>query len=154
MSEEHSESEQHAESESHADGHPENPHNPGEAPATTSSGEGALVTPEERQMGLFLHLSVLAGSLVPLGSILGPLVLWQLKKQEMPVLEVHAKEVMNFQITVIIAVFVCIPLCLVIIGFLLLPAVAIFALIQMILGAIAANDGRLHRYPLSLRLIK
>jgi uncharacterized Tic20 family protein len=59
----------------------------------------------------------------------------------------------NFQITVCLALIVSFVLMLVLIGFVLLPIVAIAALVLTIIGAVKANDGIAYRYPFTLRLI-
>ena len=109
---------------------------------------------DERQWALFAHLSALVGFIIPLGSVLGPLVIWQIKKNEMPFVDDQGKEALNFQITVLIAVLACLLLSVILIGFLLLPIVGIAALVLTIRGGIKANNGEAYRYPFTLRLIK
>ncbi|MCX7555760.1 DUF4870 domain-containing protein [Xanthomonadaceae bacterium JHOS43] len=109
---------------------------------------------EARQWGLFAHLSALAGLVIPFGNILGPLIIWQIKKAEMPFVDDQGKEALNFQITVAIAMLVCFVLMMIVIGFLLLPLVGIAALVFTIIGGIKANEGVAYRYPFTLRLIK
>ena len=111
-------------------------------------------SPEARQWAMFAHLSALVGFLIPFGSILGPLIIWQIKKAEFPFVDDQGKEALNFQITVLIAVIVCLVLTVVLIGFLLLLVVGIAALVLTIMGGIKANNGETHRYPFTLRLIK
>ena len=108
---------------------------------------------DERQWALFAHLSALVGFIIPLGSVLGPLVIWQIKKNEMPFVDDQGKEALNFQITVLIAVIVCFVLTFVLIGLLLLPIVGIAALVLTIMGGIKANEGVTYRYPFTLRLV-
>jgi uncharacterized Tic20 family protein len=111
-------------------------------------------TNEERQWALFTHLSALAGLIIPFGNLLGPLVFWQIKKNEMPFADDQGKEALNFQITVTIAMVVSLILMVVLIGFLLIFVVGIAALILSILAAVKANNGEYYRYPMTLRLIK
>lgn len=108
---------------------------------------------EERQWAMFAHLSALAGLLIPFGSIIGPLVIWLIKKDTMPFVNDQGKEALNFNITVAIAAIVCWVLIFVLIGFLLLPALVIAWLVFVILGTIKANEGTSYRYPFTLRLI-
>lgn len=112
------------------------------------------VSPEARQWGLFAHLSALIGLIIPFGNVLGPLVVWQMKKAEMPFVDDQGKEALNFQITVAIAMLICLVLALVLIGLLLVPIVGIAALVFTIIGGIKANEGEYYRYPFTLRLIK
>jgi len=126
----------------------ENQTTPPEAPA---AGE---ISQDQRQWAMFTHLSALVGLLIPLGSILGPLIMWQVKKNDMPFVDEQGKEALNFQITVFIAVVVCIILMFVLIGMLLLPLVGLAALIFTIIAGIKANNGEHYRYPMTIRLIK
>ena len=104
---------------------------------------------------MFTHLSALAMFLaIPFGNILGPLVLWLIKRQEMPLVDEAGKKALNFQITMAIAYVVAIPLCFVIIGFLLLPAVAIFDIVMVILAAVRTSDGVEFNYPMSIRFLR
>jgi uncharacterized Tic20 family protein len=109
---------------------------------------------EEKQWALFTHLSSLIGLFIPFGSVLGPLIFWQIKKNDMPFVDDQGKEAVNFQITVAIAAIVSIILMFVLIGFLLIFVVGIAWLVLTIMGAIAANNGEKYRYPMTLRLIK
>lgn len=112
------------------------------------------VPADARQWGLFAHLSALIGLIIPFGNVLGPLIIWQVKKAEMPFVDDQGKEALNFQITVAIAMLICIVLTFVLIGLLLLPIVGIAALVFTIIGGIKANEGQYYRYPFALRLIK
>jgi uncharacterized Tic20 family protein len=108
---------------------------------------------EERQWALFVHLSALIGYIIPFGSIIGPLIIWQIKKNEMPFIDDQGKEALNFQITMAIAAVVCIVLMFVLIGFLLIWIVGILDLVFIVIAAIEANNGRAYRYPFNLRLV-
>jgi uncharacterized Tic20 family protein len=108
---------------------------------------------EERQWAMFAHLAALSGLIIPFGSIIGPLVIWLIKKDTMPFVNDQGKEALNFNITVAIAAIVCWLLMLVLIGFLLLPALVILWLVFVIIGTIKANEGSAYRYPFTLRLV-
>ena len=104
---------------------------------------------------MFSHLSSFLGWIgLPLANIIAPLVMWQLKKEEMPFGSSQAKECSNFQISMTIYVMVSAILCLVIIGFAMLIALFVFDVIITIMAAIKANEGKEYRYPLTIRLIK
>lgn len=115
--------------------------------------EGA-VPKEARTWGMLCHLSALAGYIIPFGNVIGPLVFWLLKKEEFPFVEEQGKEALNFQITMAICGIVATVLIAVVIGLLLLPAVAIFNLVMIIMGSIKANKGESFRYPISIKFIK
>ncbi len=99
------------------------------------------------------HLSALAGFVVPFGSIIGPLVVWLMKREESSFVDRQGKESLNFQITMLIAFLISLVLVFVLIGFLLIAAVAIFDLIMIIVATIKASEGEDFRYPVSLRLV-
>lgn len=108
---------------------------------------------EERQWAMFAHLSALVGVIIPLGSIIGPLVVWLIKKDTMPFVNDQGKEALNFNITVAIAAIVGWILCFILIGFLVLAVLAIAWLVFVIIATIKANEGTTYRYPFTLRLI-
>jgi uncharacterized Tic20 family protein len=126
---------------------PPPPHD--EAPASV------VPSAEERQWAMFAHLSALLG-LVTAGwaCFLGPLVIWLVKKDTMPFVADQAKEALNFNITVMIAGAICWILVFVLIGFVLLWALAIVWIVFTIMAAVKANEGVTYRYPFALRLIK
>ena len=74
-----------------------------------------LPTPsqEVRQWAMFCHLSALLGIWIPFGTIIGPLILWQIKREMDPFIDAQGKEALNFQITVAIASAICFLLMLV-----------------------------------------
>ena len=114
----------------------------------------ALVTPDERQMGLFLHLSQLANVILfPLGIIV-PVILWQTQKEKMPALDAHGKMVVNWMISCTIYAIVSFVLMFVLIGFLTILAVLILGIVFPIIGAVKANNGELWSYPLTIKFLK
>ena len=90
----------------------------------------------------------------PFANIIGPLVVWLIKKDEYPFVNDQGKESLNFQITMTVCGVVAFLLCFVLIGFLLLPAVILADVIMVIVAAVAANRGESYRYPFTIRLIK
>ena len=101
----------------------------------------------ERSTAVIAHLTGLFG-------FLGPLLVWLLKRDDSAYVEDQAAEALNFQITLAIAAVVSLILCLVLVGFVLLFALAIAAFLLPIRAAFAANAGQRYRYPLTIRLIK
>jgi uncharacterized Tic20 family protein len=113
------------------------------------------VSKDEQNWAMICHLSALAGFLIPFGNIFGPLIVWLIKRAEMPMVDRHGKEALNFQITVAIAIAICIPLIFVLIGIPLMFIVAIGALIMTIMAAVKVSNGDFdYRYPVALRLLK
>lgn len=109
---------------------------------------------EERTWGMFCHLVVFLGFIIPFASIIGPLVIWMIKRDEMPFVEDQGKESLNFQITMLLAMIVSGLLIFVVIGFVLIFVVLIFQFIVVIIASIKANEGVYYRYPLCIRFIK
>ena len=109
---------------------------------------------QERTWAMFCHLSALVGYFFPFGNIIAPLIIWQIKKSESEFVDDQGKESVNFQITMSIVALVAIPLVFVIIGALLLVALAVFELVMVIIATIKANEGERYRYPISIRFIK
>ena len=110
-------------------------------------------TKEERNWALFAHLSAFAGHFIPFGHIGGPLLIWLLKKDEMPLVNDQGKEALNFQITMTLAFIVAILSIFLAVGIVLVPVVWLFDVIITIIAAVKANEGVAYRYPLCLRLV-
>lgn len=109
---------------------------------------------QSRMWATFVHLSALSALLgIPLGHILGPLILWLIKKDEMPFVNAHGKEALNFGITFTIYALIAGATICIFIGFVLLPIVIIFWIIFAIIAAVAANKGEMYHYPLTIRFI-
>jgi uncharacterized Tic20 family protein len=117
---------------------------------------------QARTWNMLCHLAALAGCVgIPLGNILGPLIVWQIKKNEFPSVDVHGKAAVNFQITVTIAILVSVAvgfaLHFICIGFFFFPLAGLIFLggiIFAIIAGIKANNGEDFQYPWSLDLVK
>jgi uncharacterized Tic20 family protein len=108
---------------------------------------------EDKTWGMACHLAALAGLVIPFGNIIGPLVVWLMKKNESAFIDDQGKESLNFQISASIYMLVAALSMFVLIGFILLPVVALATLIMTIVGAIRANNGEQYRYPLTIRFV-
>ena len=102
-------------------------------------------TSDEKTMAILAHVLTLAVGFI------APLVIYLLKKDESTYVTAHAKESLNFQITIFIAVILLI---VTIVGALLLWIVGILALVLIIVATIKASEGKLYKYPFTIRLIK
>ena len=115
-------------------------------------------------LAMFCHVLAFAGYVIPMGHIVGPLVLWLVKRQSDAAVDAHGKEVLNFQISITIysiVAFVGVMLlafALHILGFFLVVLVMLGVMVVDIVftvrGALAASRGQSYRYPLSIRLIR
>lgn len=114
-------------------------------------------SPEEKQWKVILHLSALAGVIVPCGNIIGPLVVWLIKKQEMPVLEPEGRKVLNFQISATIyliasVIIATVASCL-IVPILLPIIIGIGWIVYTIIGGIKASNNEAFEFPLTIKML-
>jgi uncharacterized Tic20 family protein len=107
--------------------------------------------PEANQYAVWVHVSLFAGYIVPLAGLIVPIILWQMKKDQWPIIDRHGRQAVNFAITnavlwLVLAVFFFIP----IVGCFfipLAPIAALYGLIPPIIAAVKASDGTVWRYP-------
>jgi uncharacterized protein len=109
-------------------------------------GAGPGATSDNRTVAMLAHL------LTIFTGFLAPLVIYLTSKDD-PYVRHHAAESLNFQITVLLAFVVSGLLLCLLIGFLLLPAVWIGALVFEIIASVAANRGEWYRYPINIRMV-
>lgn len=109
---------------------------------------------QERQWALICHLSALSGYVIPFGNLIVPIIIWSMKKEEMPMVDRHGKEVINFQISMTIWIIVSAFLIFLLIGIPLLIILAILQVVFVIIGAIKADNGELYKYPMTIQFIK
>jgi uncharacterized protein len=102
-------------------------------------------TSDEKTLAILSHILTLVAP------ILAPLIIYLVKKNESKFVEWHAKESLNFQITIAIIIII---LFITIIGILFAWIVAIISLVLVIIATIRASEGKLYKYPFSIRLIK
>ena len=112
-----------------------------------------VITQDAKTFGMLCHLLAFAGFVIPLGNIIGPLVIWLIKKDQFPFVDDQGKESLNFQISVLIYAFISGILVFVVIGIFLLIALGIFVIVMVIIATIRANEGQYYRYPLTIRII-
>lgn len=122
--------------------------------STPEEGGGEPLSKDEKTWGMLCHLAALAGFIgIPLGTIIGPLVVWLVKKNEMPFVDEQGKEALNFQITMTSAAIVLAVIMRLFGG---IGAIAVLAVdvIFVIIASIKASGGEHYRYPMTVRLIK
>ncbi|MFL6583494.1 MAG: DUF4870 domain-containing protein [Chthoniobacterales bacterium] len=113
-------------------------------PATTVRTWNALCH-ASALFGVFLHFP---------GHLLGPLIVWLLKRDESPEIDAHGKEALNFQISMLIYNLVAAVFCLVLIGFFFLAVLWVLNAVFVIIAAIQASEGKFYRYPMTIRFIQ
>lgn len=110
---------------------------------------------DERMWATVCHLSALLMFVgFPILQIVGPLVVWLLKREESSFIDAHGKESVNFQISMTIYILVASISFLFCVGFILVPALIVADVVLLIIAAVKANNGEYYRYPVTIRLIK
>lgn len=102
-------------------------------------------TSDEKTLALISHVITLVSQFI------APLIIYLLKKDESSFVAAHAKESLNFQLTVLIVIII---LVISVIGWLLLWVVGLYTLALVIVATIRASEGKLYRYPFTIRFIK
>lgn len=114
-------------------------------------------SPEEKQWKVILHLSALAGLIIPCGNIIAPLAIWLIKKPELPGIETEAKKVLNFQISFAIYMIASIVVAAVgsclIVPIILPLVVGIAWLVYTIIGGVKTSNGESYEFPLTIKML-
>ena len=144
-----------------------------------------MIQNSEKSNSMIIHLSAFAKYIIPLGSILLPLILWQTTKKDSEFIDHHGKEAVNFNISFLLYNLICVFLLLgslfgtifnaiqvedivddteilgilfgtggFITAIIVLSTISIVKLILMILASVRANEGKLYKYPLTIRFIR
>ena len=95
-------------------------------------------------LGLFFHF---------LGHLLGPLIVWLVKRGDSPEIDAHGKESLNFQLSMLIYDAIAAILCIVLIGIPILIILWIMNTVFVIIASIRASEGQFYRYPLTIRFL-
>lgn len=122
---------------------------------------GGTPSAEEKTWGMLAHLSALSGLLTGgIGCVVGPLVVWLIKKDTLPFVDDQGKEALNFNITLLLVAVLLWAMVIFTLGIgviLALPLGILIGLAWLVLTIVAlvkANEGEAYRYPFALRLIK
>jgi uncharacterized Tic20 family protein len=108
---------------------------------------------QERTMAMLCHLLAFAGLLIPFGNVLGPLIIWLIKKDTMPLVDREGRESLNFNLSFTIYTIAAILSLFIVIGIVLLPIVFVVWLIFVIIASIKTSNGETYRYPLTIRFL-
>jgi uncharacterized protein len=117
---------------------------PVSTPAPAAAGDQEKQT---RQWAMFIHFSILAGWVIPLAGLIVPIILWQMKKDELPGIVPHAHIVMNWMVTSLVYAAICFVLLIIVIGAFGFMVLGIATIIFAIVGGLKANDGITWEYP-------
>jgi uncharacterized Tic20 family protein len=125
---------------------------PGAPPPGQFPGPGPMSVSEERNWAMAAHLGSFVAAAVAM-AFLAPLAVMLMTKDRSEFVRRHAVESLNFQISVLIYAAVSVVLIVVLIGLVLLVCLGVFWLVSVILGGVAASQGRDFRYPLNIRFV-
>ena len=103
---------------------------------------------DEKNLGLIMHVLSLVGF-----GLIGPLIVWLVKKDESAFINVQGRELLNFQISFVIYSIACIPLCFILIGFPLLIVLGVAAFVLTLIGLVKATEGKIYRFPATIKLL-
>lgn len=117
---------------------------------------------DARLWAMLCHLAALAGIfsyigfgvILPFANVLGPLIIWLIKRNESSFVDDQGREALNFQLTMTIAFVISVMLMFILIGFFFIMLFIVYDLVMTIIAAVKANDGNKYRYPYIIRFIK
>jgi len=130
-----------------------------------------LPTHQEKNMALFAHLASFGSLVFPFGNILGPMIVWLVKKDESVFVDTHGKESLNFQITYTIGMLLLVGLgsffaissglrdndggiaISIILALGLIILLWFTSLIFVIVASVKASRGEIYHYPVSIRFV-
>ncbi len=115
------------------------------APAVSNLRLWTILCHGSALLGVFLHFP---------GHVIGPLIVWLAKRDESPELDAHGKESLNFQLSMLLYTVISAVFCLVLIGFVFIAILWVVNAVFVIIACIQASDGKLYRYPMTIRFIQ
>ena len=110
-----------------------------------------VIDRETRQWATALHLSQFAGYAIPFGGFVIPLLIWLLKRDSLPGIDAHGREVMNWILSELVYGLIFFLMIFILVGIPLLVLLGIVGVVFPVIAAIKASDGIQWRYPMSIR---
>jgi uncharacterized Tic20 family protein len=113
-----------------------------------------------RQWAMILHLSALCMFVIPFGNLIGPFIIWQIKKNELPAIDAVGRSAMNFQLSYTIYAVAAVIIgsalsCLIPFLPMLLPFAVVAAMIAFIvIAGVRANNGESYEIPGVIKFLK
>lgn len=121
---------------------------PPNLPPVPQPGSLAPATQDEKTLAIVMHIFGLIGL-----ALIGPLIIWLMKKDQSPYLDAQGRELLNFQISFLIYGIVSFILVFLLVGVVLLPVVGIAGLVLTIMGIVRSTEGKIYRFPFIFRLL-
>jgi len=107
-----------------------------------------------RNWAMLCHLSALLAMPFGFGHLVGPLIVWLLKRDDHPFIDDQGKESLNFQISMTIYAVVAAVLICALVGIALVPVVFVANIVFIVIASVRSSRGEWYRYPLTIRLIR
>ncbi|MDA0771031.1 MAG: orotate phosphoribosyltransferase [SAR202 cluster bacterium Casp-Chloro-G4] len=105
-------------------------------------------------MAMYVHASTFAGLVIPFGNVIGPLIIWLMKREESPFVDRHGRTALNFQISLTIYMLISLILVFIFVGVLMLIGLFIFEVVMTIIALVKASEGKEYNYPLAIPFFK
>jgi uncharacterized Tic20 family protein len=106
----------------------------------------------DRLWSVLCHLSYFFG--LALLSFLFPMTVYLVMRTDSPYVTHHAKEALNFHLSLLVYAICCIPLCFLVVGIPLLVAIGVAGIVCSIVAAVKASDGVYYQYPMAIRFVR
>ncbi len=111
------------------------------------------VSKGDKDFGLLVYAASFIGYFIPFGSVLGPLILWLMKREESAFVDKCGRSCLNFKLSLMIYVLISGVLAFLGIGFLLLIILGVVDFICTVLGMVKASSGQVYHYPLTIKFL-
>ena len=123
-------------------------------PANPDMAVNASSDKDARMWSMILHLSMLSNCVIPIAGVVAPIIIWQIKKDEHPIVDVHGKNAVNWIISAVIYSVICLILVFAVIGIFLLFILGALSIVFPIMAGIKANNGEVWKYPMTIQFLK
>jgi len=113
-----------------------------------------MLSSDVKNIAMLCHLLALTGYFTAVGHIVGPLIIWLIKKDDHPFIDQAGKEALNFQISMTIYIVLASFAICIGIGIILIPVLLIIDAVFTIIAALKTANGEVYQYPMAIRFLK
>ncbi|HEY1765122.1 MAG TPA: DUF4870 domain-containing protein [Opitutaceae bacterium] len=106
----------------------------------------------DRLWSVCCHLSYFFG--FALLSFIFPLLVYLVMRTESAYSTHHAREALNFHLSILLYIICCVPLCLIVVGIPLLVLIGLAGVVCSIVAAVKASKGVFYEYPFAIRFVR
>ena len=116
--------------------------------------ENKILSESERNWAMLSHLTAFAGFFFPFGGIIGPLICWLSRKDESAWVDENGKASLNFNLSILLYCILVIPLCFILVGFLLIGMLMTLKVICIIIASVKSSRGEKFKYPMAIPFVQ